>query len=154
MTVLYSFVIEVPGTPLAHQSVRFTKTGRRYQPKKVTDAQLHIKMCAWEVINNLNLEHALPTTNPIRVKKIEFRYRLPKRTKKTVQRTVLDQGYIFKTTRPDLQDNLMKGFFDALTGIVYKDDSQIIEVCASRKLYVLEESYTTVVFEILEPIER
>ena len=37
-------------------------------------------------------------------------------------------GLIYKTSRPDLQDNLCKGLFDALSGIVFKDDSQIVKV--------------------------
>ena len=154
MNPLHSFVITVPGTPLAHQSVRFTKTGHKYQPKKVIDAQLHIKKCAIECIKKERLTDVLPTTNPVRVRELEFLYRLPKRTKKSIRTTVEKDGYVYRTVRPDLQDNLMKGLFDALTGIVYKDDSQIIEVCSARKLYVIGESSTSVFLEILEPIER
>lgn len=39
--------------------------------------------------------------------------------------------------KPDL-DNLQKGVFDALNGIVWKDDSQIVEVW-SQKIYVDSE---------------
>lgn len=39
--------------------------------------------------------------------------------------------------RPDI-DNLQKGIFDALNGVCWKDDSQIVEVLA-QKVYVDSE---------------
>ena len=47
----------------------------------------------------------------------------------------IEQGEIFyKTTKPDLTDNLMKGTMDALNGIVFTDDSIIAKV-DSIKIY-------------------
>ena len=37
-----------------------------------------------------------------------------------------DGNVIMKPSRPDLQDNLSKGVCDAMTGILWKDDSQIV----------------------------
>lgn len=41
-------------------------------------------------------------------------------------------GYIYKNTRPDVTDNLNKGLFDALQGLIYVDDSRICEITASK----------------------
>ena len=43
---------------------------------------------------------------------------------------------IYKDTKPDLQDNLNKGLFDALEGVVYLKDSCICKV-ESEKIYGL-----------------
>lgn len=48
---------------------------------------------------------------------ISFWFSRPKSTKKSV---------IHKITKPDL-DKLQRAAYDAMTGIVYKDDSQIVE---------------------------
>lgn len=39
--------------------------------------------------------------------------------------------YTYKTTRPDL-DKLIRSTLDAMTGIVYEDDSQVVKVEASK----------------------
>lgn len=41
---------------------------------------------------------------------------------------------IYKTTKPDLTDNLMKGLFDAMEGIVYINDSRVCKI-SSAKIY-------------------
>jgi len=37
-----------------------------------------------------------------------------------------------KTTRPDV-DKLLRGVFDALTGILFKDDSQVVKCTATKQ---------------------
>lgn len=39
---------------------------------------------------------------------------------------------VFMTARPDI-DNYLKALFDAFNGIVYKDDSQIVQLKASKE---------------------
>ena len=41
---------------------------------------------------------------------------------------------VYKTSKPDLQDNLLKGVCDALTGILWERDQQICRV-DTVKLY-------------------
>lgn len=49
---------------------------------------------------------------------------------------MLGNGFtVPKITKPDLTDNLSKGVFDALEGIVFLNDSQIFAVKESYKLY-------------------
>ena len=38
---------------------------------------------------------------------------------------------MYKTTRPDI-DNIQKACFDALNGLLFKDDSQIVSVTATK----------------------
>jgi len=51
----------------------------------------------------------------------------------------LAQGKVFyKDTKPDITDNLCKGLFDAMEGIIYMNDSQICEQGLTRKIYGLK----------------
>ena len=38
-------------------------------------------------------------------------------------------------TKPDLQDNLNKAFFDALEGVIYEQDQNIVEIKNMKKYY-------------------
>src|SRR6516164_8960711 len=53
---------------------------------------------------------------------LDFFFERPKSLKKSAQR---------KITKPDV-DKLCRGVLDALTGIIYKDDSQIVSCMASK----------------------
>lgn len=132
-----------PGEPKAVQSFRFTKEGRRFQPKATTDWKGYIRLAALEQLPQdfrlldcplaLSVGFAFP---PLAA--------FPK-----VKRAALEAGaMLWKSTRPDLTDNLMKGLCDALTGIVWIDDARICKV-ASAKTYSLEPGITVIV----EPLE-
>lgn len=63
---------------------------------------------------------------------IEFRFEPPKSWPKK-KRDAAIRRRIYPTSRPDL-DNLIKSITDALNGVAYKDDSQIVAV-VSRKMF-------------------
>jgi Holliday junction resolvase RusA-like endonuclease len=54
---------------------------------------------------------------------VTFRFQKPKSTKKTV---------LEKVTKPDT-DKLIRSVLDALTGIVWTDDSQVVEIHARKE---------------------
>lgn len=64
--------------------------------------------------------------------KLDFFYKVPKSWSKKKK-----ENAKWKESRPDI-DNLQKTVFDALNGIAYKDDSQIVMVQA-RKQYGQKE---------------
>ena len=121
-----------PLDPVAVQSARFYRAGkfiRSYQPEKVTDYKQKLKLLAREQIpDNFEL---LKTALGI---KTTFVFSAPKSFSKKKLDFLLQGGIIYKTTRPDLTDNLHKALLDSLTGIVWEDDS-IIAVAQSRKIY-------------------
>jgi Holliday junction resolvase RusA-like endonuclease len=61
-----------------------------------------------------------------------FRLPMPKTTPKKRMASLLD-GSVRPTKRPDL-DNLNKSVLDAMNGIVYADDSQVVTI-HSKKVY-------------------
>jgi crossover junction endodeoxyribonuclease RusA len=54
---------------------------------------------------------------------VTFHFQKPKSVKKTV---------LEKVTKPDI-DKLIRSVLDALTGIVWSDDSQVVEILARKK---------------------
>lgn len=62
--------------------------------------------------------------------RVDMYYKIPKSGTKKVQAGRLD-GSIRPTIKPDI-DNVLKAIFDSLNGIVYKDDSQIVMVMATK----------------------
>ena len=47
--------------------------------------------------------------------------------------------FTYKTTKPDLQDNLNKAFFDALEDLVYEQDQNIVVINKMSKFYGEED---------------
>jgi Holliday junction resolvase RusA-like endonuclease len=118
--------------PLAHQSVRIGRGGIKYKPKKVLDYQKYVRtLIENQLPKNFNIIHA---GCPIKVNYIEYVYAYPKTMAK--KRRILKTP---KVTKPDLQDNLNKAFFDALEGLIYEQDQNIVEINNMAKYYGPED---------------
>ena len=113
--------------PLAHQSFRIGRNGIRYKPKKIVDYQRNIKAL---IVEQLPKDFDIITSgSEIKVNYIEYIYAYPKSfSKKKRVKT-------FKVTKPDLQDNLNKAFFDSLEGLLYEQDQNIVEINRMSKFY-------------------
>lgn len=119
--------LEIKIKPMPKQSVRFTKTGFAYQPKKIVDYMKAIKRSA--KAGGLKIyEGAL-------LVEIDFHYQKQKVNSPTL-----------KTTRPDV-DNLAKPVLDALTDIAWNDDSQICDL-RLRKYHDCEDKIIITISEI------
>ena len=118
--------------PLAHQSVRFGRGGIKYKPKKVLDYQKYVRTL---IENQLPKDfNIIPAGCPIKVNYIEYVYAYPKSMSKN--KRILKAP---KVTKPDLQDNLNKAFFDALEGLIYEQDQNIVEINNMAKYYGPED---------------
>ena len=132
------------GEPKAVQSFRYTKSGMRYQPSAVTD---------WKTYIRLTAEQQLPPgfvllNSPLMVHAV-FTFSAPRSWSKKKLSMLARGGRFYKTTKPDLTDNLMKGLIDALSGIIWLQDQQICEV-RSSKLYGMQPGTLLEVFEIAD----
>lgn len=124
--------------PLSHQSFRIGRNGIKYKPKKVKDYQAYLQRL---VSDQLPEDFFIITAgSEIKVNYIEYIYAYPKSFSKR------KRVKTFKTTKPDLQDNLNKAFFDALEGLVYEQDQNIVEINGMSKFYG-EENKVRVEFE-------
>ena len=118
--------------PLAHQSFRIGRNGIRYKPKKIVDYQRNIKAL---IVEQLPKDFDIITSgSEIKVNYIEYIYSYPKSFSKKKK-----SQFTYKTTKPDLQDNLNKAFFDALEDLVYEQDQNIVVINKMSKFYGEED---------------
>jgi Holliday junction resolvase RusA-like endonuclease len=131
--------------PKAVQSVRFSRKGS-YQPRDVKDWKSSIRKQAFVSLKNSYPEFQIFKDKPLGVS-VTFGY-APLKSWSKKKRAEFDKGnVIYKDTSPDLTDNLMKGFIDALKGIIWKDDSIICHV-GSRKIFDLRAGIMLKVWEL------
>lgn len=124
--------LKFPIAPVAIQSTRFFRRGNHvgaYQTERNVTYKQNLKTLA---IGQLDDDFVL-FDQAIRID-VEFVFLVPKYTAKKIQDRIASGEIIYKDKRPDLVDNLMKGTIDALTGVVWRDDSLICEV-SSRKRF-------------------
>lgn len=134
--------------PKAIQSVRIGRCGgfaRAFQPQENVN---------WKVLISMMARQQIPEgfkvfdEVPLKIT-VVFSY-LPPKSWPKYRIKALENGFCFrKITKPDLSDNLMKGLCDALTGIVWRDDS-IIASIVSDKYYATTEEITIKV----EPLDE
>ena len=119
------------GIPKPKQSFRYTKKGIKYTPKEVEQMESNLQA---QIVAQLP-KGFIPFTRAVVVKKLWFVFP-PVKAMRKKDRIIIEQGgYIPKTTQPDLTDNLSKGLYDAMEGIVYNNDSQICAEDQKRKYY-------------------
>ncbi len=120
------------GTPKPKQSARFYAKGNKifsFQKKEIVENERNI---AFDVKSQLPKDFK-PFDEPISIE-VLFVFPIKETCKKSERNFIEQGGYVYKDTKPDLHDNLMKGLFDALEGIVYVNDSRICMV-KSAKIY-------------------
>lgn len=131
--------------PLAVQSLRFARCGsyiQKYQPKKNVEYKACIRVLT---LNQLKEDFKL-FSGALKIE-ANFIFTLPKNSTKKTKELIAQNKIVYKSTRPDLHDNLLKATADALTGVIYNDDSQIVEL-HSRKYYGITPGITMKISEV------
>lgn len=131
----------VIGKPQPQGSTRaFMPKGARFPV--VTSANKNLKPWRQDVSDNAML--AMRKANvklmegPVSIQ-CDFFFAKPKSSKKK----------IFKITKPDL-DKAVRGIFDSLSSVVFRDDSQVVMLFATKE-FGLPERVEVKVWEPLEP---
>lgn len=122
--------ITIPGEPVAQGRARYTtRSGfvRTYDPKKSADYKSYVRAIANQVDTR-------PLEGPLVMKVLIYR-QIPKSWTKKKQAAAL-AGTVKPSIKPDCS-NYLKGIEDALNGIAYIDDSQLVLVYV-RKEYAVE----------------
>lgn len=113
--------IYIPGQPVGKGRPRFVRaTGHAYTPTKTKDYEALVKR-AYIIYNG----HTM-LTGPIRLD-ISAVYQLPKDKKRRA--TLAQRPY---TGKPDI-DNVAKVIQDALNGLAYEDDKQVVEMYVEKR---------------------
>jgi Holliday junction resolvase RusA-like endonuclease len=121
-----SITIRLPGLPKGKGRPRFSRrSGRAYTPEQTVKYETSLAWVAKQVMNGRE-----PLDGPLRVL-IVSGFPVPKSYSKA---KALDAriGALHPTKKPDI-DNIVK-LIDALNGIVWKDDAQIVHADV-RKVY-------------------
>ena len=116
--------ITIPGAPVAKGRGRATRTGRVFTPAKTRKAEETLSARAMALLAGVE---GLPLAGPLHLE-ATFTSTVPASwpAKKRA-------AAVAPTSRPDV-DNLLKLATDALNGIVWVDDAQIVTVVC-RKVY-------------------
>lgn len=118
--MIYRYVI--PGPAVAQGRPRITTANgypRAYDPPKSRAYKQFVRAC---VMQQGRPEKLL--TGALRVDTVEYR-RIAASFRKA-QRVEAAQGAVRPITKPDM-DNVEKAVWDALTGLVWKDDAQVVD---------------------------
>jgi len=113
----------IPGKAMAKQRPRVTKAGITYTPKETIHYENLVKLMY------RNMHKDIFFSGPVEIV-IDIFCQVPKSAsaKKRVQ---MLSGEIRPTKKPDI-DNVCKTITDALNGIAYRDDAQIVQLVAYK----------------------
>ena len=129
---MLDFIVE--GKVKPKQSFRFSRFGCKYTPADVKEYARNIQRSFYA-----KYPKWLPSNffeKPLKVEICIF-MQIPKATSKKNKETMLKHD-LRPIKRPDI-DNVSKNILDALNGIVYADDKQIVELAVKK--YYAERDY-------------
>lgn len=132
---------EIPGEAQAQMRPRATTINgqvRMYDHKKSRNYKSYVQEVAAPHMPDKPIE------GPIEMKVTVYKGLLKSFNKKKRQEAL--DGILLPTSRPDA-DNLAKSFMDALNGMAYKDDSQIVTLIAEKRY--AEEPYVFIEIQTL-----
>jgi len=118
--------ITVPGEPVAQGRPRFTTQSgfaRAYDPRRSRDYKNYVMHIASQICKGQVFTGAVEMT-------VNIYRQIPKSWTKKKQKQAED-GFVRPTLKPDV-DNYVKGIKDALNGIAYVDDSQVVALFISK----------------------
>jgi len=135
-------IFDVPGDPKGKGRPRFSRFGKF--TKVYTDQQT----LDYETAIGVSAAHAMGSSQPIETPVAVFLYvRLPIPMSYSKKRSeACLNGSEHPTKKPDI-DNVAKAFLDAMNGIVYKDDTQVVQLHVN-KVYAKESGVDVLIKEI------
>jgi Holliday junction resolvase RusA-like endonuclease len=125
----------VPGIARGKQRPRATRVGRVYTPAQTVNAEAFVKLCAMQAMHEQGVNQPLegPLTAIMTVT-----CEVPKSFPKAKRKAALEQK-LYPTGKPDL-DNILKLQADAMNGVVYVDDKQLVEVMINKRYGLIAET--------------
>lgn len=135
---MFEFII--PGEPVAKGRPKLSRYGT-YTPKKTKEYEEHIKQ-EWRKNG-----YKEPLTGAVMVD-ITF-YRSIQKSSSKAAKTAKLTGKVKPTVKPDL-DNYIKAVLDGLNGLAWVDDSQIINISATKEYSLEPETVVLIWGEVKE----
>jgi Holliday junction resolvase RusA-like endonuclease len=119
----FQVIFTVKGDPVGKQRPRFSR-GRTYTPKKTVDYETIIASKASQAMGSSE-----PLQTPVAIF-IWISHAIPASYSKKRKEACLNG--LDWPKKPDL-DNVAKAYLDAMNGIVYKDDVQVVKLRVSKR---------------------
>lgn len=148
-----SVALVFDGRPQAVQSARAVRVGRfikMFQPKEILEWKTYIKLRARTLLQDRYPGFKPFAAVPLAVR-VTYFFDAPQSLKAAQLHAIEHGALVYKATRPDVSDNLNKGLFDALTGVLWQDDGLIARIEA-RKLYTATGPRTELVCGLAEAL--
>lgn len=117
----------IMGTPKGKGRPRFSLDGHVYTPKGTREAEENIRA---EFIRQNPNARMIERSTPVAVDIVAF-FGVPKSATKA-ERQAISEGKILHTKKPDA-DNVLKLVCDALNGVAWEDDAQIVEMRCEKR---------------------
>jgi Holliday junction resolvase RusA-like endonuclease len=118
--------IVVHGDPVPQHRPRFVRTGKFVRTYNVKEDNTYREKLYWEA--KKQVKRPISREIPLLVELNVYRRLTSALARKAEE---AEMGLIQPNTRPDI-DNYIKQVFDALNGIVWEDDGQIVKVVAAK----------------------
>lgn len=118
----------VLGEPIAQGRPRATSINgrvRMYDPAKSRNYKDYVRLVASDHAPDRLIETAIGL-------KVTVYRSIPKKYSSKVKTEMCERGEIVPTTKPDA-DNYLKAIKDALNGVIWRDDSQIVDVQVRKR---------------------
>ena len=117
--------------PIPHQSVQYRR-GFAYTPKRIIEYKKNIvTLTKQQLPKNYQM---IKAGTEITVESLHYIFRYPTNFSKKKRET-----FLYRSGRPDLLDNINKAFMDALEGVVFEKDENIVHVKDLQKYYGPED---------------
>lgn len=123
----------VPGEPCGKGRPRFAVTPNGVHAHTPSKTKAYEELVKWYWLQAVRTQNIL-FEGPVCVE-IRAYFTIPERTSEKT-RYRMHHGYVRPTKKPDC-DNIIKVILDALNGLAYKDDAQVVLVAACK--YYSEE---------------
>ena len=132
--------------PMAQSRPRFARRGRGVVAYEKKEMKVWRAECSKLISEAFETEKLIEA--PLLID-VSFYIQPPKYiSSKKKFKEKLEAEEIFCGKKPDI-DNYLKALLDSMTGIVFKDDGQVVE-CRARKLYSLKPKIEFIIEEISE----
>ena len=120
-----TITVTIPGEPVGKGRPRFIKSGTPYTPLKTRAYENKVAFLYKLAAKGRKFQRHAPVSVEIRAY-----YGIPQSDSKRQRERKLN-GAIMPCKKPDI-DNVVKAVLDAINGIAYEDDAQVVMISASK----------------------
>ena len=120
------FYFEIPGNPKGKGRPRFARSGHAYTPESTASYENLVKVLFMQKYPGTQ---PIPQGIPLEAHLTAF-FPIPKSASKS-RAADMEKGFELPTKKPDT-DNLAKIVLDALNGLAYHDDAQIVRLTVQK----------------------